>query len=796
VLVVDQPRRAQVGRLPPALVAGLVLVLGVVPCAAVFSAVNGVLLRPPAYDAPERVIALWESHPPSGRLHEGVSPLDYRDWGEASTAIEPFALWEPRSATLRGDFAPLRVNVVRSTPELFAVLGANAQLGRTFSESHGVDEPAVVISDGLWRRQFGASPSVLGQAILIDDTQHQVIGVMPRDFQFPPGVAIDLWMPARISTAEWRIRSARRFRAIGRLAATAPLEQATQEMVTIAKRLSDDHPGSNDGWTVAIEPLRATDRERAAPLLVLLGGATLVLLLAALTAAALLTVRDIARVPEWAVRAALGASPMRLISASLVRNGAPVIAACVLGTLIAVPVTPWLFALGAGTLVGDYELGMDRRVLAFGIVLSLAAAAIASIAPAVTAARLDLAAVLNGRNDAARHSRSMLRVRRLVSAIQIAVAVVLLTGTGLVGQSVWRLLGSDPGFRAEGVLAASFSLPTDAFGPRAARFYDDIATKVRMLPDVSSAAVVTALPMSPTEMDEFWLAFQFEGEPEPPDEAKPRVQFRAVSPGYFTTLNRPIVAGRDFTAADAERSAPLRAIVSESVVRQYSAGTNPIGRRIRLSMGGWYEIVGVTNDVRFRGLDDAPRAEIFTPFSRWPFPGAHLIARTSRPLPALASDITGIARAADPAVPVARVAPLSDLVADTAAMRRFALAALASLATIAWVVGLLGTYGLVAHAAMTQRGELTVRAALGAQPGHLVWLTIREGLLVAAAGAFLGLIAAAALSAYLASVLFETPARDPATLAAAAAVQIVTATAAAWWASRSVARLNPAATLT
>jgi len=796
VRVVTQPRRSQIAQLPPAFVAGLVLVLGVVPCAAVFSAINGVLLRPPAYDAPERVIAIWESHPASGRLHEGVAPLNYRDWREASKTIALMALWEPRSVTLRGDFVPLRVNVVRSTLELFAVLGAKAQLGRTFQSRNGADEAAIVIGDGLWRRQFGSSPSVLGQTIFLDDAQYQVIGVMPRDFQFPPGVSIDVWMPVRISAAEWRIRSARRFRALGRLAATTPLEQAAQEMRTIATRLAGDHPGSNDGWTVALEPLRAAERDRAAPLLVLLGGATLVLLLAALTAAALLTVRDMAKVPEWGVRAALGASPARLVGEALVRNATPVIAASLLGTLIAVPLTPWLFALGARSLIGDYQLGMDRRVLTFGIALSLAAATIASGAPALTALRLDLAAVLNGRNDLARRSRSMLRVRRTVSAIQIAVAVVLLTGTGLVGRSVWRLLNSDPGFRADGVLAASFSLPSEAFGPRAARFYDDILTKVRSLPDVHSAAVVTALPMSPTEMDEFWLPFQFEGEPEPPDEAKPRVQFRAVSPGYFTTLGRPIVAGRDFTAADAERAAPLRAIVSESVVRQYGARTEPIGRRIRLSMGGWYEIVGVTNDIRFRGLDDAPRAEIFAPFARWPFPGAHLIARTSRPLPALARELAGIAHFADPAVPAARVAPLSDLVADTAAMRRFALVALASLATIAWLVGLLGTYGLVAHAAMTQRGELMVRAALGAQPGQLVWLTIREGLLVAAAGTLMGLVAATALSAYLASVLYQTPPRDLATLAAAAGVQLLTATLAAWWASRTVAQLNPAGTLT
>lgn len=794
--MVAEPGRNQISRLPPALLAGVVLALGVVPCAALFSAVNGVLLRPPAYTAPERLVALWESHPASGRLHEGVSPLDYRDWRDASHAIETFALWETRSATLRGDFEPFRVAIVRSTPELFAVLGAKAQIGRTFGEDSGFNEPVVVIGDGLWRRQFGATASVLEQAIFLDDTRYQVIGVMPRDFQFPPGVAIDVWMPARISAGEWRVRSARRYRAIGRLAGGASFESATHEMRAIAQRLADDHPGSNDGWTVALESLRAADRERAAPLLVLLGGAILVLLLAAFTAAGLLTVRDIARVPEWAVRAALGASPLRLVGASIVRNGAPVIAACLLGTLIAVPLTPWLFALGARTLVGDYGLGVDRQVLTFGILLSLVATAIASIAPAWTAARLDLAAVLNGRSDAARQSRSMLRVRRLVSAFQIAVAVVLLTGTGLVGRSVWLLLGSDAGFRSEGVLAATFALPQESFGLRAARFYDDVVTKVRMIPDVQSAAVVTALPMNPTEMDEFRLPFQFEGEPEPAEDAMPRVQFRAASPGYFATLSRPIVAGRDFTASDAEPHAPLRAIVSESVVRQHSANKDPIGRRIRLSIGGWYEIIGVTNDIRFRGLDDAPRAEIFVPFPRWPFPSAHVIARTTRQLPTLASEVAGIVRATDPTVPVARIAPLGDLVADTAAMRRFALTALAALATIAWLVGLLGTYGLVTHAAMMQSGELAVRAALGAQPAHLVWLTIREGLVVAAAGVFLGLVSAAALSVYLASVLFDTPPRDPLTLVATASVQFVTAAVASWCASRSVAQLNPAATLT
>jgi len=794
--VVPHAHPIQIARSLPSVLAAAVLALGVVPCTAVFIAVNGVLLRPPAYDAPERVVALWESHPASGRLHEGVSPLNYRDWSEASQTIEAFALWESRSTVLRGDVEPLQVRAVRATPELFSVVGAQARLGRTFGHAFEPTEAVVVISDGLWQRSFGADPRILGRTIVLDEVSYQIIGVMPRAFQFPPGLAIDVWLPAQIPAGEWRVRSARRYRAVGRLAANATLGAAADEMTSIAKRLADEHPASNDGWTVVLASLRETDRERAAPLLVLLGCATLVFVLAAFTAVGLLTIREIGRIHEVAVRAALGGSPGRLVVESIARSGAPVTGACLLGTLLAVPLTPWLFALETRSLVGDYALDVDGRVVGFGVLLLTATAAIGSVVPAWIGTRVDLAAVLGGRSDAARQNRNMLRVRRLVSTVQVAVTVVLLTGAGLMGQSVWRLLDRDPGFRSDGVLAVTVSLPSQAFGARAARFYDEVVTKVRALPAVHAAAVVTALPMNPTEMDEFELPYHFEGEPALDEEAMPRVQFRSVSSGYFATLSRPLVAGRDFTAADEEPRSPIRAIVSESIVRRHLPNRDPIGARIRLPFGGSHEIIGVTNDVLFHGLDDVPRAEIFVPYRRRAFPAAHVIVRGDQSASALAPAVMAIVRSTDPSIPIARMAPLSELVADTAATRRFALVALGMLAVIAWLVGLLGTYGLVAHGAIVRSGELAVRAALGARPVQLLGLTIREGLVVAAVGVFLGLVAAAALSVFLASVLFDTAPRDPVTLLMAALVQLGTAVLAAWWPARSMAQANPAAILT
>ncbi len=780
------------GRGPIAL-ASSTLAAGVLAATCVFTAVNGVLLRPAPYGDPDRVLRLWESHPSTGRTREGVSPLNHRDWSEASRAFEAIALWELGSMALRGAGDPIQVPVVHTTANLFRLLGARPITGRALDpalDDRAVERP-VMISEGLWMRAFGRDPNITSRSIFLNEIRHDIVGVMPRAFQFPLGIAVDVWAPLVVPAGEARVRAARRYQAVGRLADGATFQAAAAEMTAIAANLADAHPGSNEGWTISIASVADERRERAGHLLVLLACTGAVLLLGLVTASGLLAVVAMSRTPQAAVRAALGASRGRLARDSLVTYAAPAALAGVAGAVAGQLLAPWALAYGGGTLAGAYEIGVDWRVVLFALLISVGPAFAAGAGAVAITLRANPARLLVERSDVASVPRSILPLRRALTVAQVAVAVTLLSATALLARSFIRLLDQDPGFRADGVLVASLSLPSRQLNLATAEFYRDLIERLKTLPRVRSAAGVTALPMSPTEMDEFRLPYQIDGEPELADAAAPRIQFRACTPGYFSAIGRRLLAGRDFTGDDGEPSAPLRAIVSETVALRHFAQRDPLGARIRLPFGGWHEIIGVAGDVRFRGLDDSAQAEIYLPYRRRPFPTVNLVIRTDGDPAGIAGDVRAAIRAADPNLPIPRLAPLADLVSDTAAVRRFALIAVAALAVIAWAVSVAGTYGLVAQAAIARRGELGIRAALGATPGSLVRMLVVDGFAAASVGAIAGLALSMGSTPVLAGLLYRTSPTDWKMLTAAGGLQLATAAISAWMPAAAAAREDP-----
>jgi predicted permease len=749
----------------PALLAAASLAVGIGAACAVFSAVNAVLLRPPSYDHPERVVALWETNLRRGRLRDNTSPLNYRDWAASSRTLEALAIWEPSEAALRDPASaaePEQVPVTRCTSSLFQTLGARALLGRplTAEDDDIKARRTAILSHRLWIRRFGGDPQILHRRLIIGEKPYEVGGVMPAGFQFPPGVNADLWLAHDFPAAELRVRAVRRYRAVGRLAPGATLEQARAEMAAIAARLAEEHPSSNDGWSVTLARWQDVEWEKSRNLLVLLGCAGVIVLLASLNAASLLLASEMSRQQEIGVRLALGAPRW-----SLVRDGlsAAVVLACAggaTGVTLALAVTPWLFRLDAGKLAGERDLGPDLRVLLFSLALTALTALLAAGGPALW--RLRGGVRIGGRRP--RH------LARALLAAQIALTAVLVTGGGLLLRSFLRLWQQDPGLRSDGLLVANFNLPSREMNARTAAFYETLLDRLRGSPGVIAAAAVTALPMNPTEMDEFELPFQVEGDPPVVAEASPRLQFRAATPGYFATAGIPLLAGREFLAADGQRDVPRRAIISDALARRYFGNRNPLGARIQLPFGGWHEIVGVVASVRFHGLDAEPLPELFVPYRRSPFPGLNVVVRVAGDPLSAAPNVRAAVREIDPNIPIVRLAAFDELMRRSAAVRRFAVVVVGGLGLIGLLLSFAGTYALLDHDVQRRSRELGVRLALGAPPFRIVRQVLGEALAVTVCGVTLGLIAAALLTDALSPLLFRIRPTDPLTFASVAAL--------------------------
>lgn len=770
------------------------LAVGIGAACSVFTAVNAVLLRPPAYDHPERVVVLWESNLRRGKPRDRVSPSNYRDWSASSHAIEALALWEPSQAAIRdpsGSGEPEQVPVMRCTSSLFRVLGARPLLGRTLGPADDEVKPpqTAVISHRLWIRRYGGDSEILQRSLVVGNGIFQIVGVMPRNFQFPPGSNSDLWITHDFPAAELRIRAARRYRAVGRLALEATIEMARREMDAIAARLADEYPSSNDGWTVTMARLQDVDLEQGRNLLVLLGCVGVVVLLASLNAASLLLGAEMARSHEIEIRLALGAPRWRLIRDAFA--GAAVLAAAggVAGLGFAALATPWVFRLEAGRLVREHALGIDYRVFLFCLTITSLTAMLAVLGPASWHLRASSA-----RAPRPGRWRANIASRALVTA-QIALTVVLVTAGGLLLHSFLRLWRQDLGFRSAGVLVANFNLPSRELGPRTAAFYETLLERLRASPGVIAAAGVTALPMNPTEMDDFELPFQIEGDPQVPAESSPRLQFRAVTPGYFAVAGIPLLAGRDILASDGRRDGPRRGIINQALARRYFAGRDPIGRRIQLPFGGWHEIVGVVADVRFQGLDAQPVPELFVPHSRSPYPGMNILVRVSGDPQQAVPAVQAAAKAADRNVPIARLTPLDELVRQSAAVRRFAAVVVGTLGVIALLLSFAGSFALLEQDVLRRSRELGVRLALGAAPSSIVRMVVGQGLALASIGTLLGVAAAALVTDSLSPLLFQVSSRDPLTFAAAAALQGLAAGAASLIPARRAAGADPLAIL-
>jgi putative ABC transport system permease protein len=790
------------------LAAVLTLALGIGGNVAVFTFVDAVLFRPLPFRDPDRLVALSESHVESGQTKVGVLPGSLLDWRERSRSFESLSLVAPATLLVTDRDEPIRLASASVSPEFFAVLGASPVLGRTSFSSTGNPETAreIVISHGLWQRWFGGSPDVLERTIQVQGgIELTILGVMPATFNYPRGA--DVWHGQPWDLA-WG-RGDRWRGAIGRLKPGVPLDDASGELRRIAAQLATEFPETNGGWTPDVDPL-ATAIVGAVrpPLASMLAAVALVFLIACVNVATLVLQRGIGRRRELAMRAALGATRPRLLRQSVVEHGMLAGLGAALGALVAMFVVDGLVALAPPEIPRLETIAIDFRVLTYLAALAIVTTVIIGVVPALRSSRTDATTLLRAGGGTARQG---LGARSLV-ALELALAVVLLVGAGLMVRTMVHLQRVDIGFDPAGVASAELSLPLTRMidGPlkvgarpawdRLALFYTDLVEQVAAVPGVERAALVSAPELA--GRDGAWFARA--GPVEPRADGSPGwrpIQRRVVTPAYFDVLRLPLVRGRAFTGEDHAleylRTGTGRrrgvAIVNERVARQFWPGEDPIGRILTIDGDMRVDgrtVVGIAGDARDLAPDVAPPPIIYVPFAESPAYSATLLVRSAGP-EAPVADIRARLRALDAALLIGEVRQLETSYAAALAPRRFITVVLTAFAAVGLLVAGVGLYGLVAMSVAGRTRELGIRIALGASWAGIRRMVLGEAALVVGIGTIAGAVAAAAATRVLQTQLVGVDALDTATWMATGAILCAAGLAAAWVPARRAARIDP-----
>ncbi|HEV8484611.1 MAG TPA: ABC transporter permease [Blastocatellia bacterium] len=776
------------------LIAVVTLALGIGANTAIFSVVNAVLLRPLPYKDSERIMTIWQDNSRAGMKREAVSPANFLDIRNRNQLFEAIAAAEPFGYSLTGQGEPERFSSWLVSADFFQILGVDALYGRTFlpEEYKSGNEAVVVIGHGLWQRRFGGDPGLVGQTVLLNGQPYTIVGVMPPEFQFPPGR--ELWAPNVIPKSYSRDRGSAWIPVVGRLKAGVSVVQAQHEIDGIAAQLAAEYPHTNSEVGVRVVPLREQMVGQVRPaLLVLLGAVGFVLLIACTNVANLLLVRAAARHREFAIRSALGANRGRLVRQLLTESLSLALLGGIGGTLLASWGVDAIIALSPGNLPRIDQIILDSHVLFFALGVSVLTSLIFGLAPALQLSKPNLHESLKegGRSltpGSARH-----RFRNVLVVSEIGLALILLIGAGLLIRSFAGLLQVDPGFATQKALTLEVHVWGQSRTPQQRMaFFDQTVNRIAALPGVEAAGAVSALPFHTNSID-IRSEFTIEGVPAPLAGEEPTAYATVATVDYFSALGIPLRHGRLFTRFDNQDSPPI-VLIGETMARRFWPAEDPVGKRIKVTFMGQpkvREVIGVIGDVRHTGLDSDPRVELFLPHLQEPYGSMTYVVRTAADPAALLPTVKEAIWSVNRDQPFASTATIEALVSRSLAERRFTLLLLGSFAVIALTMAAVGIYGLISFSTSQRIHEIGVRMALGAQARDIFKLVVGEGMLLTTLGVCAGLAGAFALTHVMSGLLFRVSPTDPITFAAITILLIVVSLLACYLPARRATRVDP-----
>ncbi len=774
------------------------LAIGIGGTTAIFGAVHGVLLAPLPYRDPERIITVWTRDDVERTEKDDVAPGNFLDWRTRQRSFATFAAARPYSMDYLGPDGPEHLGTWLVSEGFFETFGVRPLLGRTFLPDEYIAgrSNVVVIGEDVWRSRFKADRRIVGRQLVLDSVPRTIVGVMPRSFRFPP--EREVWQPQVFEEGDKRLRRSTYLTVAGRLAPGVTLARAQSDLDAISAQLTREYPRTNTGVRAALVslPEQTVGHVRRA-LFVLMGAVGLVLLIACGNVAGLLLARAVQREREVAVRVALGAGRGRILRQLGAESLVLAVAGGLAGLAVAFGGLAAIRALGPATLPRLDEIAIGPSVLVFALATTLGAAIVFGIAPAVHAAPTDVREKLAAGSTRSGSGRPRRRLQNGFVVVQFALALVLLVGAGLLVRSFVSLLRVDRGFDPHNVLAVTVQAWSYYRKPDGrASLVREATERLAALPGVQAAGMTSSLPFAPP-IGQHEAGFEIEGRPPASPDQLQSVRAAAVTSGYFAALRIPLRRGRHFVATDVANAAPV-AIVSEAFVQRHWPDESALGKRIKISAGSpsaLRTIVGVVGDVRHGGLHEAPRPTVYVPHAQSPTGANVFVTRTTGdPLAALAQ-VRAEFRAINPVMPLASTATLESLLDDSLRERRFHLAMLGAFATVALLLAALGVYGVMSHATTERTHEIGVRMALGARAADVLTMVMRQGAILAVAGALGGLLGAAAATRLLRGMLFGVTPLDPLAYVGAGVLLLGAGMLACYLPARRAARLDPVTAL-
>jgi putative ABC transport system permease protein len=776
------------------LIAIFTLALGIGANTAIFSVVNSVLLRPLAYRNSDRLMTIWEDHRArNGPVNEWTSPPGFEDWRDQAKSFDHVAAFQNWQPTLTGQGEPERLVGAQVSHDTFAMLGVAPALGRSFrpEEDQRGAESVVIISHELWRKSFGADPSLVGRRISLNGESRVVIGVMPAGFKFPIIAGVDIWRPIQPALNSGCRRGCITIRVMARIKPDATEAQARAELNAIAARIEQQFPDTNTKVGVTLVPLQdflvGPVKTQMLALLVAVG---FVLLIACANVANLLLARSAVREKEIAIRASLGAGQWRIARQLLSESLLLAVIGGAAGLLLSYSLVYLLVSFSPPGTPRIDEVGIDLRALSYTMAITVLTGLLFGAAPVWQLFKTDLNQSLRDSGKGAQGARSGRRALSTLVVAETALALMLLVGAGLVIRSFIQLRRVDPGFDPRNVLTAVVTLPQAVYPGRdqIAPFYAQLLERVRTLPGVQSAAVVSSLPLAGFDSD---TGFVIEGRPAPLPNQRPVAWISFASPDYFRTMGMRITAGREFTERDNE-NAPKVVIISEAAARRHFPNEDPIGKRIGNGRpDGWREIVGVTADVKHFGLNQDARVSMFFPDRQLSGRQMFIVARTAASPLSLSPALRSAVAAMDKDLAVSNIIPMEEITAQSIGQERFTLLLLGLFSALALLLATAGIYGVMSYAVAQQSHEIGIRVAIGAQTRDVLKMVIKQGMVLVLAGVGIGLASALALTRFIRGLLFGVSATDSLTFVGVAALLALVALVACYVPARRASKVDP-----